>query len=536
MKVQRTTNPWWALVVLCMALLVVSIETSILNIALPRLTTDLAASESALAWIVDSYLVAFAGLLFAGAALAERFGRRGVMVLGLGVVAGASGMAAMAHDPGVLILWRTVMGVGGALVMPATLSILVNIFVDRKERTKAIAYWSLMNAVGSFIGPLAGGLLLRWADWQACFLVVIPVAVLAMVLAYVLVPTSRDPSAARFDWVGAVLSTAALGGLVWAIIEGPARGWTDPYVLGGFVGATIAGAAFIAWERRTPAPMLDLSMFASRQLRAASVAITIAFLAMMSAMYLAGLALQLAKNYTPLAAAMALSVPITAVNFLIVPRTAWLVNRFGTRTLIAGGIAAIAASSLVISTVTLTSSYWVLCLGFALMAVAFSAFVPASTEAIVTAVPPERSGGASAVNQLTRQIGQALGIALGAAIAAVGYSANYSSPAGASTEGEAHAASTSFFDALAVADRAGAGKEALRQAAQEAYVDGVRLALWIGAAVALAGAAYAWAALPDRRTEQDAALPHDAPTVEARGVIAEEAGALEAGSPFPPGR
>ncbi|TFV88876.1 MFS transporter [Blastococcus sp. CT_GayMR16] len=494
-------HPWWALAVLCISLVVVTIQTSILNVALPSLVRDIGADDAELQWIVDSYIVAFAGVLLTGAAVADRFGRRGVMMAGLVLCGLASVAAALSQNPGPLIVWRTVMGIGAALVMPATLSILVNVFTEPAQRTRAIAYWTLMNATGAFIGPIAGGLLLGWTSWQSCFYVTLPLIVVAVVLGYVVVPTSRDPAAARFDVAGGVLSTAALGALIWGIIEGPSRGWTDGVVLGVFAAAVALGAAFVAWERRTPAPMLDLTIFANRQLRGATVALTVAFLAMTGAMYLAGLALQLGKGYTPLAAAVAISVPVTVVNFLVVPRTPWLIERFGIRAMVSGGIALIACAALVISTMTVNSGYLVLCLGFALMALAFSSFVPASTEAVVTSVPAERSGGASAVNQLTRQVGQALGVALGGALTAVGYTASFTAPDRGVSPVAAEAAGTSLTDALAV----GAGlpaqaRAALELAAHEAYVSGIRLSLWVAAGIALCGAAYAAATIPGRRT------------------------------------
>lgn len=500
----HTPRPWWALVVLCISLVVVTIQTSILNVALPSLVRDIGADDAELQWIVDSYIVAFAGVLLTGAALADRFGRRGVMMAGLVLCGVSSVAAALAQDPAPLIVWRTVMGIGAALVMPATLSILVNVFTEPAQRTRAIAYWSLMNATGAFIGPIAGGLLLGWTSWQACFYVTVPLIVVAVVLGYVVVPTSRDPAAARFDVAGGVLSTAALGALIWGIIEGPSRGWTDGVVLGVFVAALALGVAFVVWERRTAAPMLDLTIFANRQLRGATVALTVAFLAMTGGMYLAGLALQLAKGYTPLAAAVAISVPVTVVNFLVVPRTPWLIERFGTRVMVSGGIALIAGSALVISTMTVSSGYLTLCVGFSLMALAFSSFVPASTEAVVTSVPAERSGGASAVNQLTRQVGQALGVALGGALTAVGYSASFTAPDRGLSPAAADAAGSSLTDALAV----GAGlpapvREALALAAREAYVSGIRLSLWVAAGIALCGAAYAAVTIPGRRAAPD---------------------------------
>ncbi len=222
--------------------------------------------------------------------------------------------------------------------------------------------------------------------------------------------------------------------------------------------------------------MLDLSIFRNRQFSAAVVALTIAFLAMTSAMYLASLALQFVKGYTPLLAAIGTSAPITLVNLLVVPAAPILIRRFGTRILVSVGIAAIAASSLVIATLSIHSSYWILCIGFALMALAFATFVPASTEAIMTSVPPERSGGASAANQLTRQVGQSLGIALAGGITAFGYHARFSASGYGLADGPAHKANASLPGALGVASQVASGaRAAFLTAAREAYVYGIRI-------------------------------------------------------------
>jgi EmrB/QacA subfamily drug resistance transporter len=500
----RASN--WPLVVLCTSLLVVTIQTSILNVALPNLVRDLGASDSQLDWIVDAYVVAFAGVLLSGSALADRFGRRGVMNSGLIACGAASIAAALSQTPTQLIIWRAIMGAGAALVMPATLSILVNVYTERPQRTKAIAYWSLMNATGSFIGPITGGLILRWSSWHFCFYVIIPFVIAAVVMGHFLVPTSRDPAQARFDVPGAVLSTGALTGLVWAIIEGPSRGWTNSAVLGAFVGAILLLIAFVYWELHTESPMLDLPIFAKPQLSAAAVALTIAFMAMSGAMYLAGLSLQFVKGYSPLAAAIAVSAPITVVNFIVVPRAPWLIHRFGTRWVVSAGISVIAASSVIIATMTVSSSYLWLCVGFALMALAFSTFVPASTEAIMTAVPAERSGGASAVNELTRQVGQALGIALAGGISAVGYHSQLKVGSLGLSSTDAATAHSSLNSALTVAHRLGGELgAALRLSADNAYIHGVRLALITGAGAALLGALYAALAIPSKRAQPERA-------------------------------
>src|SRR5262245_23132773 len=224
-------NRWWILAVLCLSLLVVGIDTTILSIALPTLVRDLGSTPSQLQWIIDSYVLVFAGLLLTSGKLGDRFGRKGVMTTGLVLFGAASLLASLSTSSTGLIVWRGVMGAGAALIMPATLSILVNVFTEPDERRRAITYWSLMNATAAFIGPVTGGLLLRHFWWGSVFLVNVPIVVVTLFAAHTLVPTSRDPNAGRFDLLGAALSSAALASLLWAVIEGPDRGWTDSGII-----------------------------------------------------------------------------------------------------------------------------------------------------------------------------------------------------------------------------------------------------------------------------------------------------------------
>jgi len=508
--------------VLCLSLVVVTVQISILNVALPSLIRDLGASETQLQWIVNAYTVAFAGVLLTGAALADRFGRRGVMVCGMLLCGVGSLAAALSSAPEQLILWRAVMGVGGALVMPATLSILVNVFTEPRRRSGAIATWTLMHATGSFIGPLCGGLLLEWWTWSACFYVSIPLVILAIAGTLLWVPTSRDPSAASFDVLGATLSTGALTILIWGVIEGPDKGWTSPAILGSFVLALVLGAAFVRWEGKTSSPMLDLSALRQPALRASSISLVIAFIAMSSAMYLSMLSLQLGKGYSPLEAAAVTAVPITLVNFMVVPFAPRLIARFGTRVLVSAGVGTIALSALVIATMTPTSGVVLLIVGFALMAAAFSIYTPASTEAIVTSVPPERSGAASALTQLTRQVGQSLGVAVGGGVAAMGFRANFDTADYGLDAADRDLAGSSFTGALDVVDRVDAAvREAFLLAAQQSFVIGVRYMLVICAVLAVIGAVYAAVAIP-RRTRPSLGVELDAGTEPLGGGIVSE--------------
>jgi EmrB/QacA subfamily drug resistance transporter len=498
---------WLTLGVLCLSLLVVGIDTSILNVAIPTLIRELDATPAQLQWIVDSYVLVFAGLLLTAGKLGDRFGRKGVMSAGLLAFGASSLGAATASSPGALILWRGIMGVGAALIMPATLSILVNVFTEERQRRRAIAYWSLMNAAGAFIGPVTGGLLLRHFWWGSCFLVNVPFVAGTLLLGRWLVPSSKDPEAAAgFDLLGAGLSSAALGALLWAVIEGPARGWTAPAVVIGFLAAAGLIASFVAWELRVSDPMLDLRILRSPQMSAAVITMTIAFMALSGSMYLVSQSLQLVKGYTPLAAALATSAPIVTMNFLVMPRAPGLAERFGPRRMIAVAMILIAVADLVISTMTLHSSYLDLGAGFALMALGFSMFVPASTEAVMTAVPAEKAGSASAVNQMCRQLGQALGIAVTGSVGASFYRSSFKAPDGLVGDAAARAGDsmTGAFDvARGAAGRLG---ELVLTAAREAFLSGMRAALVVAAVLAVVGAAYAARAIPDsvrRLTEEE---------------------------------
>ncbi|HEX5913336.1 MAG TPA: MFS transporter, partial [Rubrobacter sp.] len=252
---------WATLAVLCLSLLMVVMDNTILNVALPSIATDLDASSSELTWIVDAYSLLFAGLLLTFGALGDRFGRQGVLNLGLITFGVASAASVFATAPEHLIFTRALMGTAAALIMPATLSILTNVFTDRKERAQAIAIWSGLAGAGVAIGPITGGWLLENFDWNAIFVLNLPLVAVALAAGRLFVPTSRDPEKPSVDVAGAVLSTAGLISLVYGIIEAPESGWTSTIVLASFAAAAITLAAFVIHELRTSQPMLNLQFF-----------------------------------------------------------------------------------------------------------------------------------------------------------------------------------------------------------------------------------------------------------------------------------
>src|SRR5919107_1913842 len=267
---------WKTLAVLSLSLLIIGLDNTVLNVALPTLQTHFSASGSTLQWIVDSYLLAFAGVLLTMGTLGDRFGRKRALQWGLGLFGVASVLAAFAQSADQLIVLRAAMGIGGAMIMPATLSVIMDIF-PREERGKAIGIWSAIAGVGIGLGPFVGGLLLEFSSWSSVFWLNVPIVGVALVCGFKLVPESRDPRPGAFDLAGAGLSVAALVALVYGIIEATPRGWDDPLVLGCFGAALVLGVVFAGWERRVESPMLPLGFFGNPRFSVASLSIGLVF-------------------------------------------------------------------------------------------------------------------------------------------------------------------------------------------------------------------------------------------------------------------
>jgi EmrB/QacA subfamily drug resistance transporter len=306
-----TTDPrvyqrrWKTLGVLALSLLIIGLDNTVLNVALPTLQTHFSASGSTLQWIVDSYLLAFAGVLLTMGTLGDRFGRKRALQAGLLLFGVSSVLAAFAQDATQLIVLRAAMGVGGAMIMPATLSVIIDVF-PREERGKAIGIWSAIAGVGIGLGPFVGGLLLEWFSWSSVFWLNVPIVAVALVAGFVLVPESRDPRPGAFDLRGAALSIATLVTLVYGIIEAGPRGWTDPVVLGCFAAAAVLGAVFVWWERRVASPMLPLGFFRDPRFTVASVGVGLVFFAMMGSVFAFTQFLQFAHGFSALEAGAAM--------------------------------------------------------------------------------------------------------------------------------------------------------------------------------------------------------------------------------------
>src|ERR1700749_2548296 len=327
---------------LLLAAFVINVDTTIVNVALPTLVRQLHASTSQLQWVVDAFNLLFAGSVLAAGSLSDRFGRKGMLLAGLAVFGLASLAGGLTADPGQLIVARAVMGVGSAMVFPSTLSLISNVFTQRGERAQAIGLWGAITGAAIALGPIVGGWLLELSSWRAIFFAMTPVAALAGVLVARYVPTSRDPHAPRVDRPGFVLSPATVALLVFTIIEAPAHGWGSARTLGGFGLMFVLAGAFVAWERRTAEPMLELSLFGNLRFTAASASVGISFFALSGFIFLVTQYFQFLKGYGPLSTGVRL-LPVALCVAVASILGARLAVPVGTKLVVATGLLAMAA-------------------------------------------------------------------------------------------------------------------------------------------------------------------------------------------------
>jgi EmrB/QacA subfamily drug resistance transporter len=503
-----------ALAVLCVSLLVVSLDNTILNIALPALVRQLHATDSQLQWIVDSYAVVFGGLLLAAGSLGDRLGRKWVFLAGLGVFGAGSAGSAFAGTVDTLVTARAVMGLGAACTMPATLSIIMDVFRDPRERARAVGLWSATTGLGIAIGPIAGGWLLARYWWGSVFFVNVPIVLLGITAAVFVVPDSRDPLRRPIDFVGVLLSVAGLSGLLWAIIEIPLRGWHSPSVLGVGAAAVVVLAVFVVWERRTAHPMLALEPFRDRRFSVAMAAVGLAVFALMGAMFLLTQYLQFSLGCSPMQAGIRI-LPVAGVLAFAAPLSTVLDRLIGTKLVVAAALALIAGGLWLLAGSSTADGYGHLLPGLLLLGCGAGLAIAPGTAAVLGALPNDRAGVGSGTNGAALQTGGALGVAVLGAVVASRYQGRMSTLlAGRPVPSEARRAITgSLGGALAVAQQAGGtlGSE-LASVARAAFVDGMRLAFTVGAGVAGAAVVMILAALPSRGREAPAAKIPEQPS------------------------
>ncbi len=492
---------WLILGVLCMSLLIIVMDNTILNVAIPSLIRDLGASNAQIQWIIDSYVIVFAGLLLTAGSLSDRFGRKGALQIGIVLFGMGSVGAALSTSATQLIATRAFMGIGGALIMPATLSILTNVFRDPKERGRAIAVWAGFSGLGVAIGPMAGGFLLEHFSWHSVFWINIPLGAAALLLGAFFVPTSRDPKQGKLDPVGALLSIVGLAALLFGIIEGPSDGWTHGTVVAGFVIGAIALAGFVAWELHTEHPMLDMTVFRNARFSAASGTITLTFFALFGSLFLMTQYWQLVHGYSPLQAGVRL-LPQAMTMMIVAPLSARLVELAGTKRVVLTGLTLIMVGLGLLSFIAPATPYVVVISFMIIMSAGMGMTMAPATESVMGSLPREKAGVGSAINDTTRQVGGALGVAIIGSAVSSAYASRIASAAGdfGLDQASVTAAQSSLGGAQSVGAALTTNAAGFLQAANEAFVDAMSIGLRVSVAVVGFAAIMAWRYLPSHAT------------------------------------
>ena len=505
---------WWTLVVLCLSVLLVVVDNTIVNTALPTLARDLDAGTSQLQWIVDAYTLALAGLLLIGGALGDRFGRHRLLAGGLVVLGLGAALAALATNATELIATRALMGVGAAAIMPATLSILSDVFDDPSERVRAIGIWSGISGLGVAVGPTLSGWLLEHFHWSSVFLVHIPIVAVALIAGRALVPASIAGRKPRLDPVGAVLSLAGLVALTYGLIEAPVRGWTSIATLGMLGAAVALLAAFSVWELRRDDPMVPLQVFRNGRFSAASISVTLVFFSLFGALFLLTQILQFVLGYSPLEAG-ASALPFAVTVGVTSPIAAVLAKRAGAKLPVAAGLGLMAAGLAIMSSSTAASGFWHYVLATVLMAAGMGFAMAPATDSIMSALPAAQAGVGSAVNDTTREIGGVLGVAVLGSVASSTYTHQITDAFSPLPHAAGDTAGSSVGGALTVAHQIGGptGSQ-IADAAREAFIHGASKGLIVAIIAAALGALLALRYLPARNTDAEPA-PDAAITIAA---------------------
>jgi EmrB/QacA subfamily drug resistance transporter len=486
-----------ALAVICLGVFVISVDATIVNVALPTLSRELDAGTAQLQWIVDAYTLVMSGLLLSAGSLSDRYGRRGWLNSGLALFAITSGIAAQANSADQLIAARAAMGIGAAVIFPTTLGLITNIFTDPAPRAKAIGLWAAMVGVGVAVGPVSGGWLLEHFWWGSIFMVNIPIALVAIIGGVLFVPTSRDPAAPRVDIPGLLLSAAGITTLVYTVIEAPSWGWNSAQAVLGFTAAAGLLAAFALWERHSTHPMLDISVFFNRRFSGGSLAVTAGFLTLFGFIFVITQYFQFIKEYSAFQSGVRL-LPVAisiALASVLGPR---LVERVGTTVVVAGGLAVFAAGLAWASTAEAATSYTEIAMEMVLLGGGLGLTTAPATEAIMGSLSADKAGIGSAVNDTTRELGGTLGVAISGSIFASVYSGHLGAasvltglPVGAMRNSMAVA-----YKVIQQLPAQQAGR--VRDAVDHAFLDGLRVSTLVCAGIALGAAIVVGWLLPAR--------------------------------------
>ncbi|MDN0200436.1 MFS transporter [Streptomyces sp. S.PNR 29] len=485
----ETRNPrrWWILVVLCLSTLVLVVDNMALTVAVPSMTEDLGASAQDTQWILDSYILVFAGLLLTSGSLGDRFGRRRVMLIGLLLFGAASLGAAICATPGEVIAVRIAMGVGGALIMPSTLSILITVF-DEEERGKAMAAWGSVSMLGLVGSPVLGGVLIDHFTWQSIFLINVPIVALAMVAGVLLMPESKAPWQ-KPDPLGAVLSAVGMAALVWWIIEIPQHGAFGGDATVTLAVAVAALAAFVVWENITKSPMVPLVLFKQRNFSGGSLSLALVQMGNGGLLLVITQYLQFVLGYSPLKAGLAF-LPLAVTALVGNAGGAQLAAKIGNRFVILSGMLLMAASFALLATVTADTGFTLPAVALGVLGLGAGLAMPAAVAALMGTIPEDKAGVGSALNDTVQQAGTALGIAILGSLLTSGFADEM--PAGTPER-----AKESIAGALAV----GGGDAGLAQTAREAFTASMSTTFTVSAIGVLAAAVLATLVMRDRKPE-----------------------------------
>jgi EmrB/QacA subfamily drug resistance transporter len=490
------------LVALLLAAFLVNLDTTLVNVALPAMVRQLHATTTQLQWVVDAYNLVFAALLLTFGSLSDRFGRKGMLLAGLVVVGTASLAGGFTASPAQLIAARAVMGLGAAMTFPATLSLISNVFTERRERARAIGLWGAVGGVAIAMGPIVGGWLLEHFSWAAIFIAMAPVAAVAVLGVALAVPASKDPHAAAVDIPGLVLSSAAMALLVFTIIEAPTYGWAAARTLAGFAASAVLLAAFIVAERRAAHPMLDVRLFRNMRFSAASWAVTVSFFTLFGFIFLIAQYFQFVQGYSPLETGVRLLPVAFSVAAGSVAGTQ-LAVRAGTKLIVTSGLVAMAGFyAWVAATTSATLSYGVIAAQMVVYGLGLGLTSAPATESIMGAISRRKAGVGSAVNDATRLVGGTLGVAVIGSVYSSVYGSHLTATMPAGVPGQVAAIAHQSIGAAYAA----AGKittlchtalgQGLHHAATNAFLRGLTIGALVAGGVAAVGVLLAVLFLP----------------------------------------